>query len=169
MYSNITKRTISLLLAFSMILSMFPMTALAAVEIPESDTRDPVTRVEGITVVSKEDSTTKSIESAFKYGENCTETYEPFIKMTSDGYDGASQVYFYKAHWQKNVDGAWIDASKLPMNIFTSGTWRYIARLYIDNDDNWITGTPYEEYRIAEDVEVYVNGEQWETGEYAYA
>ncbi len=156
-------------LIFVIIVSLLSVVSFAYDYDPE-DTRTVITRIDGITVESSDDlESPMTLESVFVYGEEANHSDWPYIHCTND--DG-SQPYFYNACWEKYDpdQDIWVEGYNLPIQTFTAGEWRYRATVYIDNDQGYVEpGTyPASGNRFNEDVEVYVNGVQWDTEEYSY-
>lgn len=62
---------------------------------------------------------------------------------------------FNNGNWQKKVDGQWQNVFE---GQFTEGSWRYRCHVRIDEKTD-----PDNQYVLADDVAVWVNGEKWET------
>ena len=137
MYKNIMERTVSLLLAFSYILSMFPMTVLAE----ETDTRTVITEIEG--------TTDTDLSSKAVYGTNVVGSKLKFTVTKG------SPAYFNDdmGFWQKKNDSKW---ETVYNGTFTDGTWRYMTQLRIDGEYG-------STHKLSSDVTVKVDGSAWDT------
>ena len=115
MYKNIMERTVSLLLAFSFILSIFPMTVFAE----ETDTRTVITEIEG--------TTDTDLSSKAVYGTNVVGSRLKFTVTKG------SPAFFNDdmGSWQKKNDSKW---ENVYSGTFTEGTWRYKIQIRIDGD-----------------------------------
>ena len=88
----------------------------------------------------------------------------PSFNVT-EGSPAVFNTNYGNGSWEKLEEGEWVRKPYLePMNLntsenlFTPGTWRYAVQVRIDHDH----------YYLAEDVQVIVNGEEWEKEEGTY-
>ena len=132
MYKNIMKRTVSLLLAFSFILSMFPMTVLAE----ETDTRTVITEIEATTnITAPENGAT--------------------IGTISKEITKGAPAYIDWIRWEKKTGYTWTfiyDANEK----FTPGVWKINAHIRIDGN----AGKEYK-FDKNNKPTVKIDGKEW--------
>lgn len=142
MKTNIKKLLLSIMFILAI---MFLAMSLGAYKVnAEEDNRIVVSTIEG---------TSSDINTIPVYG---GEIKAPTFTMTS-----GQPAYFYTWNegWQRKEGDTWFTYDY--SSNFISGTWRYMVAIYIDNDEDYTDATAGDTHKLAEQITVKVNGENW--------
>ena len=139
--------SIMLIVIMTLSLVLSTTTAVYAVE----DNRKEVSIIEGVS---------DNIDSIPVWGGNYTKpeitvtTGEPAYFLTSNG------------NWQRKEGDTWSDEHVSER--FRAGTWRYKCRIYISNSDEYGSPDGGDTHKLAEQINVKVNGDSWKTEDTVY-